>query len=195
MPEFDGALPDVEDEHFAALVLDYFAEHNVITAEGAGARAALELLAAPHDIKGKTIVLYADTADAAWGYARKLKCCSYHELRVLPSKLALLIALKEFLDGTTRPPRIYAAGSRRFVQLIGELSAGAGVDAAKVSVERVDPVSLRITCGACRTWGDYQASSRICCTSCGTEIAPTRFYCDETHSFWGTVASEKTTRR
>lgn len=57
MPDLDGVLPKIEDACFAALVLDYLADRNVIVAEGSGAGAVLELLAAPQDIKGKTIVL------------------------------------------------------------------------------------------------------------------------------------------
>ena len=195
MPELDGVLPDIVDERFAALVLDYFAEHNVIVAEGSGARAVLELLAAPQDIRGKTIVLYADTADAAWGYARKLRGCTCHELRVLPTTLALLIELNAFLSSAASQPRLYAAGTSRFVRLISELAVVSGLEAGKVRVERVDLDALRITCGACRATGDYGKSDQLLCRSCGTKLAATHFYSDETHSFWGTVVSARTAHR
>jgi hypothetical protein len=178
------------DERFAALVLDYFAAHNVIVAEGAGARAVLELLAAPQDIKGKTTLFYADTADPALGYARKLKCCTCNDLHVLPSTLVLLIKLKDFLAEKARPLLLYAAGSTWFIQMIVELATTTDLNAGKIYVERVDLNTLRITCGACRTNADYDTSSPVACKACGRGLVATSFYSEESNSFWGAVVKE-----
>lgn len=131
-PSDAGPPVDGDARHFVA---DPNARFHVFIAEGFGARDVLSLFeTAGHELKGRVVVIYAETTADSANYSAALADLPIAVLHAVPSMIAAVSRLGVLLASRIYSTRVYVAGSETMIDLVLQLAVASGMDAQTVMI-------------------------------------------------------------
>lgn len=153
------------------LFADCYAKDHIFVADGEGAQVILDLFhACGADIRGRVIIVYAETALGSYAYATELSRLPIQVVHCFPTVLAAVERLVGILGAAKLGTRVYAAGSERLIGFVTQLAQASGMDPGSVLTERRDALPRCVHCAECYGLTDDVTTCVVQCAHCGVTL-------------------------
>lgn len=164
------------------------ARRHLIAAEGEGALAALDLLAAADaDIRGRTTLLYTPGGSKPREHGAKLAALLPGEAHEFPSIETLLFRLNVELTRANMSTRLYATGTEGFLGRVVALAQNHGINPLSVLTEHRGSLARRVQCVHCKGFIEDVTTSIVPCSHCGTSLFVRDHYSRRLGAFQGVI--------
>ncbi len=171
---------------YKGLTPDQHAKHNLITAEGEGAAAVLDMAATlSAEFFAKSTILFCATGSAGKGYEDKLKAlapASYWDFPTIPTAM---FRLRGALANASMGTRLYASGTEPFIGSVIQEALQAGIDYKSVITEHRGSAKRRVQCVHCKGFTENVTATPIVCAHCGLNLFVRDHYSRRLGAFQG----------
>ncbi len=166
------------------------ARRHLITADGEGALAVLELLnSADQETRNRAILLYTPGGSKQLGHGAKLAPLLPGACHEFPSIETLLFRLNVELTRANMSTRLYATGTEGFMGQVIALAQGHGVNPLSVKTEHRGSLARRVQCVHCKGFMDGVTTSIVACSHCGISLFVRDHYSRRLGAFQGVIVN------
>ncbi|MBH0236424.1 dimethylamine monooxygenase subunit DmmA family protein [Methylobrevis albus] len=163
-----------------------FAQRHLIAAEGEGAAAVAELVAAgAADFAAKASILYTAGASAPSDPAGRLGALGADSLATFPSIETLLFRLDAMLATAGMGTALYVTGTEGFIGRVIALAAGHGIDHLTIAAEHRGSLARRVQCVHCKGFTENVTTSVVACSHCALPLTVRDHYSRRLGAFQG----------
>jgi len=174
---------------YGRLALDAYAKRHLIAAEGEGAQAVLDCLAAaPPDALARVTILYASGGSRDRNHLERLSALGADYCHEFPTIPTLLFRLDGVLGTATMGLRLYASGTEGFMGQVIQRVLAHGIDHHSIITEHRGSLARRVQCVHCKGIIENVTTNIATCTHCGVNLLVRDHYSRRLGAFMGVSA-------
>ncbi len=178
---------------YKGLSADPFARHNLILAEGEGAQAVFDLMAAaPPGFAARSAILYTPGFSTNKGYEARMTTLKTGDLWTFPTPQTLFFRFSGMLGSATMGTRIYATGTEGFMGTAAQIAAGHGVNPMSIISEHRGSEARRVQCVHCKGFNENVTTNPCVCGHCGLNLLVRDHFSRRLNAFQGVCIDAET---
>ncbi len=171
---------------YPGLTADGSAKHNLISAEGEGAEAVLDMAkTVTPDFFARSTILYCRAGSAEKDHEQSLRDLNPNALWVFPTLATALFRLRGTIATLTMGTRLYAAGTEPFIGSVIQEAIAAGIDFKSVITEHRGSAKRRVQCVHCKGFTEDVTTNPVVCAHCGLNLLVRDHYSRRLGAFQG----------
>lgn len=178
---------------YPGLAPDLHALQHLITAEGEGASAVIDLLSvAPMEMASRSTLLYTPSGSSNPDHAAPLSALGIDDFHIFPTIPTLLVRLNGLLGKATMGTRLYVTGTEGFIGQVAQLALSHGIDSRALVSEHRGSLARRVLCIHCKGITQNVTTNIVPCSHCGIPLQVRDHYSRRLGAFMGVSGDAET---
>ena len=159
---------------------------HLIVANGEGALAVLELVAAaPDGFLAAASVVYVPGGSVAAGHGERLGNLGADDYREVANEAAALTLFRASLETARMGTQVYVAGTENFIAQVVQAALDAGLDLGAIGADHRGSLERRVQCVHCKAITEHVTTQPVTCSGCGLSLLVRDHYSRRIGAFQG----------